>query len=96
MSSISTRGKTHVTHQQIEQRAYEIYLERDGAEGTDDWLVAERELLGEQDRPGISQDSTPPLSSRGSTDTSASADAEEARNIKPRGRSAAAGDRSVS
>lgn len=45
-------GKKHnVTREQIERRAYEIYLQRGGSHGTDmeDWLVAERELLGEQD-----------------------------------------------
>jgi len=34
--------------QQIEQRAYEIYLQRGGADGDDmaDWLSAEQELAG--------------------------------------------------
>lgn len=34
------------TAEQIEQRAYELYLERGGADGgdVDDWLAAEREL----------------------------------------------------
>jgi hypothetical protein len=34
------------TRQLIEQRAYEIYLERGGADGDDvaDWLIAEQEL----------------------------------------------------
>jgi hypothetical protein len=34
------------SHEEIEQRAYEIYLTREGAHGYDwdDWLQAEREL----------------------------------------------------
>lgn len=34
------------TREDIEQRAYEIYLERSGSEGSEmeDWLEAEREL----------------------------------------------------
>jgi Protein of unknown function (DUF2934) len=34
------------THEQIEQRAYEIYLERGGEDGQalEDWLIAEEEL----------------------------------------------------
>ncbi len=36
------------TTEQIQQRAYEIYLERGGEDGndTEDWLQAERELGG--------------------------------------------------
>jgi hypothetical protein len=36
---------------QIEQRAYELYLQRQGEYGSDleDWLQAERELLARQD-----------------------------------------------
>jgi len=39
-------SKTRPTLEQIQQRAYEIYLERSGAPGnqTEDWLRAEREL----------------------------------------------------
>ena len=39
-------SKTGPTLQQIQTRAYEIYLERRGAPGNqiDDWLRAEREL----------------------------------------------------
>ncbi len=35
-----------VTEEHIRQRAYEIYLERDGTPGSalEDWLQAEREL----------------------------------------------------
>jgi hypothetical protein len=37
-----------ITTQQIEQRAYEIYLERGGEDGRsiEDWLAAEKELTG--------------------------------------------------
>ena len=40
-------AKTAPTLEQIQVRAYEIYLERQGAPGnqTEDWLQAERELL---------------------------------------------------
>ena len=39
--------KEQSTHEQIQLRAYEIYLERNGAQGNplDDWVRAERELL---------------------------------------------------
>ena len=38
--------KSSVTLEQIQQRAYEIFLERRGAPGSEveDWLCAEREL----------------------------------------------------
>jgi Protein of unknown function (DUF2934) len=41
--------KTGPTLEQIQARAYEIYLERRGAPGSqiDDWLRAERELASE-------------------------------------------------
>jgi hypothetical protein len=37
-----------VTHEQIAQRAYELYLARGGGQGdaVGDWLAAERELRG--------------------------------------------------
>jgi hypothetical protein len=40
--------ETNPTREQIEARAYEIYLSRGGDHGADvdDWLVAERELTG--------------------------------------------------
>jgi hypothetical protein len=40
-------AKAAPTLEQIQVRAYEIYLERQGAPGSqiDDWLQAERELL---------------------------------------------------
>lgn len=39
--------KKITTHEQIEVRAYEIYLERNGAPGNpmEDWVRAEREVL---------------------------------------------------
>jgi hypothetical protein len=39
--------KKFSTHEQIQLRAYEIYLERNGAPGnpTEDWVRAEREVL---------------------------------------------------
>jgi hypothetical protein len=47
----SSDSRRQVTREEIERRAYEIYLQRGGGDGTDieDWLVAERELLGAQD-----------------------------------------------
>jgi hypothetical protein len=41
------RRKSGPTHEEIEFRAYQIYLERGGEHGWDveDWLNAERELL---------------------------------------------------
>ena len=40
------------TREQIEVRAYEIYLQRGGGDGNDvqDWLQAESELLGETEK----------------------------------------------
>ena len=48
----TTRNRQEVTRQQIEMRAYEIYLQRGRSDGSDlqDWLTAERELLGGQER----------------------------------------------
>ncbi len=42
----SEKIKEQRTHQQIERRAYEIYLQRGGEEGRalEDWLIAEKEL----------------------------------------------------
>ena len=41
-----TKSSPQPTREDIEQRAYEIYLERGGTEGyeMEDWLQAEREL----------------------------------------------------
>jgi len=47
--------KTFDLDEQIRRRAYEIYLERQGAAGDEhqDWLVAEREIRGRR-QPGYS------------------------------------------
>jgi hypothetical protein len=44
------RSRPRPTRKQIEQRAYELYLQRGGQDGWDfdDWIAAERELLGEE------------------------------------------------
>ena len=41
------------TKDQVERRAYELYLERGRADGQDlaDWFAAERELIGFSQRP---------------------------------------------
>lgn len=43
--SESLNAETHPTREEIELRAYQIYIERGGADGhdVDDWLQAERE-----------------------------------------------------
>jgi hypothetical protein len=43
----SRAAKRRPTEEQIQQRAYEIYLQRQGAPGNplQDWIQAERELL---------------------------------------------------
>ncbi len=45
--------KSSPTPEQIQQRAYEIYLERSGAPGNplEDWVQAERELLQKSRKP---------------------------------------------
>jgi len=50
----TSRNKREVTREQIEKRAYEIYLQRGGMDGTDmeDWLIAEQELVGEEGLSG--------------------------------------------
>lgn len=50
----SPSTKSALTHEEIAQRAYEIYLERGGAPGDalGDWTQAERELLEKKSRPG--------------------------------------------
>jgi Protein of unknown function (DUF2934) len=99
MTSLNKAGKRQVSQDEIEKRAYEIYLERGGSDGMDleDWLVAERELIGEPEQSDVPEGPNVPLySHRSSFDTSMSADPEDAGKFKPRGRSAAAGDRSSS
>lgn len=40
-------AENHPTHEEVELRAYQIYVERGGTHGqdVDDWLQAERELI---------------------------------------------------
>lgn len=44
----------HPTREEIESRAFQIYLKRGGAQGQDlqDWLQAERELLEKYGKTG--------------------------------------------
>ena len=46
-------AKNQPTTEDISLRAYQIYLERGGAPGNEleDWVQAERELLGENGKP---------------------------------------------
>ena len=43
-------SEPNVTHEEIEMRAYEIYLRRGGGDGRDldDWVAAEQELAQER------------------------------------------------
>lgn len=45
----SVNGQIYPTHEEIELRAYQIYLERGGAPGDElgDWMLAERQLREE-------------------------------------------------
>jgi hypothetical protein len=45
----------HLTREEIELRAHQIYVERGGAHGQDveDWLQAERELLKKYGKTGL-------------------------------------------
>jgi hypothetical protein len=47
-------AERHPTREEIELRAYEIYVERGGAQGNDleDWLQAESELIEEYGKTG--------------------------------------------
>jgi hypothetical protein len=66
MSNLGKTNESKITRDQIESRAYEIYLRRGGENGSDqqDWFAAERELLAEQDAPANSQGWSVPLSGR--------------------------------
>jgi len=46
VGSESLTAEAHPTREEIELRAYQVYIERGGAHGqdVDDWLQAEREL----------------------------------------------------
>ncbi|MGB0036612.1 MAG: DUF2934 domain-containing protein [Candidatus Acidiferrales bacterium] len=52
--SDSQTAEVHPTREEIEQRAYQIYVDRGSAEGKDreDWLQAERELLEKYGKTG--------------------------------------------
>ena len=52
-SGQQTAGR-HPTHEEIELRAYQIYVERGGAQGNDleDWLQAESELIEKYGKTG--------------------------------------------
>ena len=47
-------AERHPTHEEIELRAYQIYVERGGAQGNDleDWLQAEFELIEKYGKTG--------------------------------------------
>ena len=47
-------AERHPTHEEIELRAYQIYVERGGAQGNDleDWLQAELELIEKYGQTG--------------------------------------------
>ena len=53
----ATDAQQSPTIEQIQLRAYELYLERGGSDGndTDDWLQAERELRGTEADQEVSQ-----------------------------------------
>ncbi|MGD0839875.1 MAG: DUF2934 domain-containing protein [Candidatus Acidiferrales bacterium] len=84
------------TREQIEQKAYEIYLERGGQDGDDlaDWLTAERELRqlaqdsfdGSEDRPRTSDQS-----GEGAVDDHERAEMERVLQATNRSRAVAAG-----
>jgi hypothetical protein len=54
VGSESLTAEAHPTREEIELRAYQIYIERGGALGqdVDDWLQAERELYEEYAKTG--------------------------------------------
>jgi hypothetical protein len=66
MSNLGKTDKSNVTREQIENRAYELYLKRGGENGSDqeDWFAAERALLAEQDHPTNPQGWSVPLAAR--------------------------------
>jgi hypothetical protein len=61
------------SREQIEARAYEIYLQRGGQDGQDiaDWLIAERELIAQTHSPEVAPEvaevAEPPLASASRT-----------------------------
>ena len=90
------RNKRAVTREQIEKRAYEIYLQRGGMDGTDmeDWLVAEHELLGEEGLSGGADGERTPLPTRRPSSTESGTRDEASAPEEKQRRSAAAGRRS--
>jgi hypothetical protein len=48
-------AESQPAREEIELRAYQIYVERGGAHGQDveDWLQAERQLSGKYEKPGL-------------------------------------------
>ena len=59
---MNTENNSTPTHEQIERRAYQIYLEHGFHAGNDlaDWLAAERELIELTESPGRTNTNTPP------------------------------------
>jgi hypothetical protein len=59
-ASASQGGEVHPTRQEIEQRAYEIYVESGYAEGSEmeNWLQAERELDEKYSKKGSAAKAT--------------------------------------
>jgi Protein of unknown function (DUF2934) len=57
MPKLTREPESRPTHEQIEQRAYQLYVRRGDAAGSDteDWLQAERELLEEQGKIGVAK-----------------------------------------
>ena len=53
-------AESYPTHEEIELRAYQIYVERGGAHGQDveDWLQAERQLFNKYGKQGLTAKAT--------------------------------------
>lgn len=83
MSNLGKTDESKITREQIENRAYEIYLSRGGENGAnqEDWFRAERELLAEQDQPANPQGWSVPLSGRPVAGRQAARSEEERRKI---------------
>jgi len=45
---------SHADHERVAERAYQLFIERGGRHGRDmdDWLAAEREVSGREERTG--------------------------------------------
>jgi Protein of unknown function (DUF2934) len=96
MSAFDNHRNPQTKREEIERRAYEIYLQRGGASGgeLDDWLIAEREILGAQERPERSHGGSARLGTSGFSEAEAAAGGEKMQTQQQRGEGAAAGDRS--